>query len=261
MIDRTVGDYLNISIGTALAFEGLMDAPTGQIEAVYINLRTIVRNYLSAYEGESMVGVVEHKQILNEELVRVEEIIRDQWPKMRIHFYVCTYRTIQVHYPHAKHRTKLTLKQQTYADLEQDMISAVHSVTYEVLDTEFKAKNERVLLLTHYPLDLISARRLGRVTLLESHTGKLKPRTEWITKITRDEKQLMLPFNRATIQILGDKNILFRRMGRDIVTAIVDLGLTRRWTRLTTIDKMIYDIRKIRDPYLSNFLINLTKGK
>lgn len=265
-MQREVGDQLAISIGTALAIEPFMDdSKDFKHHRLSINLRTLFRNYAGAFTDdihdykprEIQANFLEEVSVLSDVLVHLlpRQVIVDM--------YVCSFKSLRKRMPYAVFKTTHTSKQQLYLDLENRILDKVLSKlkTVSVYDSLIKGRNSKGLIITHSPVDLLSASEFRSLELLESHTGKIKSRNEWTKKLTSNDKYSNLPFNPMTLQLLGDHSLLLRNMGPKYIKPVLELAIQRRWSTATTLMKVKYDLQNIRDPLLATILVKMLNTK
>lgn len=116
-----------------------------------------------------------------------------------------------------------------------------------------KLKGE-ILLTTNIAVDLFNQHSL---TLLESHTGKLKTKSQFNTKYHPIGKSDLthLPFIEELLYILGDKTIV---IPLDIKTRkeLLDISIKHKWTPRSTRSQVLSDLNRY-----NNFRILLKKFK
>lgn len=263
------------SIGTSLALESLggfgeypsKDPPIHRFDTLWVNTRTVFRNLYQS------VPTQQRSQLSVDELVDgfVEdiEVIRTTLAHIALHpvtlvFYYVDYRAIDRVFPLAVLKHTRTQNQKKEASLEQATLSIVCSG--QVFDQTATLVNASVLIkqggghcamLTHYPSDLLARERFKRLTLLESHTGTLKPPSQWYTKLTGGQRYHRLPFNRLTLQVFGDQSQLFVGFKPTIKKALLALAEEQRWTPVTTPDKIRYSLKHMKDRALGEFFLKL----
>lgn len=256
----TQGQY-PVSIGTSLALETLFGInenvkptnplPYTQYDNLFINIRTLVRNLHGAVSKELKVKwTAQHylKKVL-EELRDIPVVIADQsHEKLSVIYYFSEFTTLEREYPHA------TLKKANpgnlYDNIEQYIIDQVKRLTKQgklnvmVCDIKVPIPEERNLILTHYPLDLVPHVNSRNLDLLESHTGAIKNRHKWYTKLKGKDME-RIPFSRKTIQIFGDGRT-FSGVTPKGKKAVMDFSVENRWNQTTT-DRVI-DVQMNRFP-------------
>ena len=127
-------------------------------------------------------------------------------------------------------------------------------------DSEFKLnKPEKSLILTHIPYDLLNYTHFNQLDLIESHTGKLKPRNLWYSKYYKfgNEDLNTLPFLRKLLLIFGD-SVMIQPMDIRFRRLILDISRNRRWTPLTTESKVMQDLDfDVKERYLYDLIRDL----
>lgn len=102
---------------------------------------------------------------------------------------------------------------------------------------------EKILLTTSYPVDLLN--KSGDITLLESHTGKLKPKWDWYTKLHKIGTKPMnvFPFIEELVYILGDGNLVLPTPLKQR-QLLYEVAVKNNWTARTTKDKIMFDLKR-----------------
>jgi hypothetical protein len=118
----------------------------------------------------------------------------------------------------------------------------------------------RVLLLTHYPYDLFSSRRFMSMTLLESHTGRLKEKALWHTKYHEGRSLAMIPFREDLIQVFGDAE-LFAPMRIDLRRELIEVAQKMQWNPTTTYGRIALGVDLIRNPYAREVLKKIISNR
>ena len=220
-VSRSVGEF-NVSIGTSVAIEHLLGhgdrtsrakTPYTNYQCLVVNVRTLVRNYLSSYK------VVELETLTTEtllngligEIVLLSNIIADQTRgNLRMSIYNLDYNVVERSLSKANFKKKFTAKQERNLMLERRLAELVvlkseflmDYVNIENTSREIKHGGRRNILMSHYPADFLFTQLT--FDLLESHTGKIKKPYELNTKLKRTPSNT--PFNRYTLQIYGDSS-------------------------------------------------------
>jgi len=180
-------------------------------------------------------------------------------------YYVPSYKTPYTREKHAA----ITLRQDTTDHqrivtklLEETMVILRKSREVDVKWVDHALIPETMvtaLILTHVPYDLLSYSKFRKLDLLESHTGKLKPRGLWYTKYYQlpGENMATLPFTRKFLLLFGDKvmfspvDIRFRRL-------ILDISKKQKWNPMTTDAKINYDLNHgITERYLYEMYLKI----
>lgn len=274
---REKGGHVPLSIGTALAIESSFgfDAPDGKprlttgqeapilkVDALWINLRTLFRNILHslATEDRAVVMPDDIVTVMQEEMRILESAVtRFTKGRVLVVFYVCTYAGLGRRYPRALLKEAKTDKQKSEQAIERHVMTHYMSSDdgHDVrrFDVDLEAGAPRTLLLTHLPVDLLSRSHFVELELLESHTGKIKKRGEWSSKLTGKELN-RIPFNSFTIQLFGD-GVMFASMSFKLKEMIVNLANEDKWTTITTQEKMRYSLTTLYDPKVKTFFLTL----
>lgn len=214
-----------VSIGTGQALETLFSPsqdvydPDREVEKhclsgyheVWVNVRTLIRNMIQSYDVPDLYAVLPSANVFNDLLVEIDVIaslFADSGTE--VVFYHPTYNEVNSRYAKtATLRRPKTSKQ-----------NIIHHATTSALDQLKKetrvvktnghlpfGKEKDVLILTHYPWDLLSYDRAKSAMLLESSTGAVKSRSKWNTKYypMAGEDMSFLPFMEYLLTIFGDK--------------------------------------------------------
>src|SRR5690606_20358874 len=125
-----------------------------------------------------------------------------------------------------------------------------------VFDMDFEQDQRKVLIITHFPVDLLNRYKFSRLVLLETHTGAMKPHTLWYTKLYNGKELNMIPFDRMTVQVFGDGN-LFTPALIKLRRHILDLAKRYKWTSVTTKDMVLRHVSNEHDPVLEGYIRKL----
>ena len=274
--NRALGPKTPVSVGTAMIFDN-DDVDFKEWEPyLYVNLRTVLRNLLQAMESDDVLKLDEDVLYpkFMEEVETFEEYV-DKYTngKTEVVFYLPDYSHINRLLPFAGLRTIKTDRQRQVYGLEESVFKRLKK---EVKEEEKNAKKEgrewtdpfietdhtlprgkgSALILTHCPTDLLSYTSFPLLKLIESHTGKIKKRDEWNTKLTGDKVRLAnIPFNRFTLQICGDGNHLIMSGTKKMKDFLFDLADTNNWTSMTTIDRVRFCISMMKDKQTRELLL------
>jgi hypothetical protein len=112
----------------------------------------------------------------------------------------------------------------------------------------------KIVLLSHYPVDLLSLERHKGCALLESHTGAVKNRGLWYTKLNGCTNPRM-PFNALTLQVYGDKQTFARfKQSAAVIKELEALAERYQWNATTTKSRMKLNIGQMNDKYTAAIL-------
>lgn len=269
-----------VSVGTSLAIESLVPnwpvfdparvAPPRidltEYNRVWLNLWTLGRNLLAAIPTEyrESVSVEDAGRALVEEIEEIERSIRAATAgAVKIVVYYPSYEGLQQRFPKGKIREAVTEKAKQSKvllkgtlDYAAKSLEMNHKELLERYDTEIRPKAfGNTLLLTHFPVDLLSEYRFGRCSLIESHTGVVKKKNLWYTKLFQGKQHPSIPFNAMTLQVFGDDHH-FHPWENKIKQAIIEIANKNRWSWATTASKVRMDLRQHPDRF---FVDQITK--
>ncbi len=273
--ERDLGQ-IPVSIGTSLALEGafgiLEEHPNpkpviNQIDVLYVNVRTLVRNLVGSLNPELAHTVFPEDMaaILINEMTVIDQAIRQFTnERARTQFYLCNYRGLSKRFPYAILKAANTERQKFAALREEQTVAELLTLLpnhphLKMLETDIDLPNDpyRVLMLTSYAVDLLQRYRFSALTLLESHTGATKAQAFWHTKLSNGKELSNIPFDRMTLQFFGDGSNLFTAYPikyRRVMQSIADKN---KWNSLTTKDYIISCVKKAYEPELERLVINL----
>lgn len=259
-ITRETGAF-PVSIGTSLAIEGLLGRHPNQpkrppgykrIREVWVNLRTLIRNFYASMtaEQQSQVSLEQAIELLNEEVQVLPTVLQQETRgQVSVVWYLASLDEVKWQFPHAKYKEPHTEKQRFRHQLELHTLTQWYPRLMEqgipVMEIKRRPATHPavVALLTHYPHELLWRFQFDAFFLLESHTGKLKNYSKWTTKLKGVKDEEHIPFNEFTLQLFGEGTLFdaFPKKLRDEVKVIADI---RHWTAVTTLEKMRSDIER-----------------
>lgn len=272
VLDREFGQF-PLSIATSLALEGATgiypERETGINELpkypqLWINLRTLFRNMHGSIPREDLTSIAaeQYAQALFDEMERLVEIVSEKSNgASKVVFYVSNYKDMEKQYPHALLRKPKTDRQLGYDDAQKksvtkllEMLEKRGGMDVRVFDRKIRnSEHLRALIITHYSFDLVAHNQFSELDLLESHTGVIKPRSQWYTKFIDGKTLPMIPFGETMLQIFGDSET-FHPWPSKVRREIIELAEKHRWTQLTTRDKLSYNFEMLKDPFLKAVL-------
>lgn len=260
-----VGFY-PMSIGTSLAIEGLngtgerVDTNKGfdtkWFGALFVNLRMLVRNAIGSFP------YAEQNSLTNREIIPMVErdfegITKYAPEELEVVPYICSHKSINKEFK-GKFKQYETDKQKIAIAIEESAIKKLeekYSDTLTHFDIQLKG-DKRTILLTHHPIDLLSASKFPELVLLESHSGKLKSAKDWSTKLRTLEAPEVVPFNKVTLQLYGDNN-MFMPQQKKLRDVLLKIGQKKRWNATTSQSSMLLDVRNAYEPQLYKILKTL----
>lgn len=266
--DKVVGQF-PVSIATSLAIEGLFgvlednpnpNPPWKSYNYLLINFRTMFRNLIGAISAEhrDALNVLDFVDMVIEEMRVVKNIVETHSEgKITVAYYACGYSDLTGFYPYALFKEAKTAKQQHYAHMENETynhayrtLGGVGNGILSTYDTNIPSLAKNTLVLTHYPVDLLNIEGAISLALLESHTGIVKVRSEWGSKLNNHKDCPRVPFDRMTVQVFGDSGGLFKPYPIDFRKRLIVLSETYKWNGTTTKDRIIQCVELAKDPVL-----------
>lgn len=270
-----------ISIGTSMAFESVF---TGRLPSYdpnrtipnqvilsnyntcFINISTLYRNILGAVSKDVKLEANENDfaAVIEQEMDIIESLFKVEGGGTTTPiFYTMSYdRAV------SKASSKIVDLRQDRTDLQKHekaiLVKTVDKLknmpNIEKYKDYIKAPaSTRALIVTHVPYDLLSHEKFGRLDLLESHTGKLKPRYEWSSKYypLGERDMSHLPFLEKLLLIFGDK-VLIQPALTKIRQQVYEVSIKRGWTSMTTKAKVTMDLSlDIPEPMIARMLAQL----
>ena len=279
--ERELGQ-LPLSIGTSLGIESAFgvhpeiqvdSAPILEYQELWINIRTLFRNFIGALEKDAISRV--DPGDIGEGIMQEMEVIADQVASVskngcRVVFYASNYDSVGkgLKQAHAVPKKDNTEKQKLYTIVLKKAIQYIYDHMRHAVNLPFKvalfasklsqpgdARNH-VLIMTNYAYDLLSAKSFGSLTLLESHTGKIKKPPLWYTKYTGGKELAMMPFREDLLQVFGDSEH-YRPMDIKLRKDLIEVATKYHWVWNTTPDKIRYGIQQIKNPYFREILLSM----
>lgn len=269
---RTVGQY-PLSVATSLAIESLVgilpEAPAAvppitQYDVLWVNMRTLLRNLLGSLETDQRKLLTPETvaEYLVNEMRTIETICVEKGDgRFEVAYYICSYSDLSYSFNRAilKHVTTPSQKlAETFEKAVFEIIELDHqgSIPYLTLPRKFPEVGLKALMLSHYPIDLLQRYRFESLTLLESHTGAIKPPQMWNTKLKNGRDLERIPFDRMSIQMFGD-GVTFTPMAIKVRQKILEIAEKHKWTPVTTKEYVIHCVVQNRDPALESLVKDL----
>lgn len=262
---RAVGQF-PISIASSLAFESaigiLPEAPAPEPEIkkrdlIMVNVRTMIRNLLGSMQKEDKPWLENYTlaEALVSEMRTMETLaVEHSNGRCNVEFYNCTYSDVQLKFSRGLIKVPTTPLQVAYMGIEKDIIKYLQedfktAPPIEEYTRDFKDHQGDALIITHFPIDLLQRYRFNSLSLLESHTGAIKPPLLWNTKLHDGREFEILPFDRMTLQMFGD-GVIFAPMPIKIRQRLYSIAVKQQWTPASTKDWIIKGVEAHRDPAL-----------
>lgn len=266
LLNRELGQT-QLSIGTSLALEGAFGiypekeespAPILKYTRLWVNVSTMFRNLVNSLTSEEQAQVTSKTiaPILASEMSILEgEVQNVVGRKLTTTFYYNDMHKLKSLMPNANVKEPTTPKQKIQHALHDQTVKSLNNYLDQIDFRYFEGKirgDGRALMITHNPVDLLSFNRFDELTLLESHTGKLKPRSQWGSKL--GVKDLTLPFNEFTLTVFGDGSTYISPMPMKYRRTLLDLAQRNRWSPVTTLPKIRMELATIKDPQIKETL-------
>lgn len=273
--EQTQGAYI-LSIGTSLVFETLLPttAPAYDPERIvppqpdltkynemWINVSTLIRNLLGSLPKE-IEKSVSTDEIANAVLEEIDFII-SLWKNegqgiIKPVFYACEYNRIvsMTAKPLVALRMDNTELQKMNRVIHNQALAKIFSQldpkdpTYKKFNNNIKPTKHstNVLLLSHYAYDLTNAHSFNRMDLIESHTGVIKDKFHFYTKMYNGNELDMIPFLKGFLMIFGDKEH-FKSLDMRLRKDIVELARKYHWSQVTSLEKVKYCLDDLKNHY------------
>lgn len=234
----------------------VVKAPIKDYEELWINYRTLFRNIVGALPADHAAQITpdDYAMLVVEELTIIKAALLDHGFDVMVVGYVCSYESLHGNYPKAIMREIRTDKQKFYAALENQTVAAVFTNLggeNEILipcDVSIRGNHRKTMLLSSYPIDLLNFKHGLQLALVESHTGAIKKRQHWHTKLQNGKDLPHIPFDRMTIQMFGDTGGLFSPYPKTHREKLIALAVKYQWTSLTTKARIMQCLELARDP-------------
>lgn len=274
---------LPLSIGTSLAFESLLNINDNithprplyeeDYKVVWVNLKTLYRNIYGAVDREKldMTSDEQFSKAMFFEIDNIRDICNNEAKGMDVVFYSPNYKNLEKINNETLLRMDNTSLQKTFTtrmnnclkivlpefnrDTEITDSKRIRIYDNKITDTETRS----ALMVTSYAYDLVSFRKFAKLALLETHTGKVKDRTEWYTKYYNGKDLPEMPFRLDLLTIMGD-NSLFRTKVPKFKQEIIRLAEEFRWSSITTTDKIKANIETIKDHQIRLRLLDIIES-
>jgi len=250
---RELGAY-PLSVGTSLALEAAKEDKRAHYSHVYVNVYTLFRNLYSSLPVADSESILKRSWVncLISEMRLFVRIAKEVMDDIDVVFYIPDYSKIHLELPKAGFRKNNTAKQLAYHGVSTEVVAAIAGLEKQLklppdpLELVFKLTSlpPRVLVMTNYAYDLLQVPWSAK--LLESHTGKIKDRSQWHTKLAGSGDYSFIPFNRLTLTVFGDSTLIAPQplvARRDLYAVAVEC----KWTAVTTYDYVKRSVDKMRD--------------
>lgn len=248
MMERDVG-ALGMSVGTSLAFEGEYQSEIVTADSLLFNLRTLIRNAYSAFSAATPTT----KDVIaavKDDIVKIGKWVEEHRGTRPISMtiYYPSYKGLKREYGKADLWEPTKENQLAYAKLVEEVGKSLcdeYKTLIKQTDCDFPNFSGTGVVMTHHVVDLTMTSAVTRLYLLESHTGKLKPYTEWYTKLTGGNELFYIPFNHLTIQVFGDKSTNFKSSKFALKNMVKQMAQSSKWTSATSYERVKFTVRNM----------------
>lgn len=259
-LPRTLGDG-GLSIGTYLSMESVFDLPKYDPERevpekidltkynyFLFNHFTLIRNVLNSFEEKDKVKLMDHKDffLIIENEINILEMYFSAFPNCKFIIYQPTYDDIVKNYNLNKGElstvpyTQWLILYQHLKGWYKDKRCKLNQMVNVLKDHKLERLEGDIILCTHIPCDLLNR---GRISLLESHTGKLKTQKDYYSKLhdlgTKDLSHI--PFVEESLYIFGGGHLI-KPMSLFLRREVYKISQEKNWTYKTTRDKLKMDL-------------------
>lgn len=271
---REKGQY-PLSIATSLALEGAMGIhedhpvdgppPILSYESIWINIRTLFRNIHGSMPNDSNAQLLQndYADAMFEEVQVIKGILEQNANRIQVFFYFCTYDSLSKKYPYGRFKEATTPKQVAFATLEKNTLTQfiakcrIMGIEVKAFDLYIQGNGTKTLLLTHYPIDMLHMVRANQLTLLESHTGKMKRLHRCNSKLLNGKDLIRIPFDRMTIQLFGDSGHLFAPYPISTRRRVLEIAEKYQWNANTTQHRMLQCLQAEYEPLIETVVKRL----
>lgn len=279
LAERMLGQ-LPLSIATSIAFESLLnmeppsDAPAyvrrpkGKVKPIttfgeiWVNLRTLLRNIDGAIDKDTqnMSSPLDYYRTLVSEISLIENIVNEIPAENRpvVRYFTKNYENLSRIWPNVLFRDVTAPRLKVYAAIENNVMSyfaedikkGSYSPEKIIIEDTFLTIAKKAALISHFPVDLLLTKGEKFLALVESHTGAIKEKSEWNTKLRDGSKYPRIPFDKAMIQIFGDKENMLSPQTIQIRKKLGEISEKYSWNPLTTRDRVVATIELEHEPVL-----------
>lgn len=275
-----------VSIGTSLALESAFFSGgepydktrvipqvinLNKYQELWLNISTLFRNVHSSLSSQDAerVSFTDYATALWEEMEFIHKLVAtDTQERLKVKFYVANYSHLKGIKDGSLLREQSTPKQIHYKFMHDHAIKAVlqhasKAQAFSGLDVKvfdryvYPDAHPAVLIMTHMPYDLVKFSKFSKLELLESHTGIVKNRSGWYTKLGGQAMNPRIPFGERMLKTYGDAH-MFRPQSFKVKEAVSETAKAKRWTWMTTDEKMRHDLKSIPDAEIREKVLGLS---
>jgi len=271
LLNRKLSSF-GVSIATGLMLESIFKPTTPRYDDKRIipnkininnykmhiyNIYTLIRNiYASLPSKDTILKGRVVVDILEDELNIISSLYEGSkcTPVLYIPNYTSIIKSMSV-----DKATHITNGYLDYRDYYNILKSNKLTTDMSILQAKLKlpVSNDRVLITTSYPIDLLNIKYIKRLELIESNTGVIKAYDKFYTKYHKIGKRDMsiFPFNEMLLHILGDGKIV-ASMKVSIKLLLYNTAIDNKWNSKTKSFKLGNDMKhtdKILGELLNNY--------
>lgn len=273
--DRAIG-YFPLSIATSLAIEKMLGfttdeqgmttqakiKPATNYSHLWINVATLFRNLHGSLQRDTdhLVSNQVLATALILEIKQILQIVSEHSPQLECVFYVASHNSIKSTYPGAVLREPKSANQLAY---REKLVRSIGYLLSLAENEKIKIRNFsndvlihgsfNVLIMTHTVIDLLTEPKLRTLDLLESHTGTIKPKALWYTKLITAKTMPNIPFNKLTLLVFGDSEN-FSPQSHAVKNALLQLATDKKWSAVTSLERIKGHISEVKDTQVKDHL-------
>lgn len=256
LVTREIGNQIPVSIGTALIVESDYAMVDKWENHLLINLRTLIRNIIGAvdYQRKTEILSDDIADILIQEMDILKQALPEIKPGLEISYYLPDYSNMMRDFKHANPKLYDTEKTQwefvtTYRVCQRMLeYNKDKDNPIEFIECGWKLERDKrpTTILTSFPSDLLSQYQFPKMNLLESHTGRIKLRKDWYSKLSGDrDTNKNIPFNKFTLTVFGD-GVFFLVVNKKVKRIVLEMAARDKWNYTTTDARIKLSISHIR---------------
>lgn len=246
-----------LSIGTGIALESIFKpilevyddnikvdkVDINKFHTCYISVYTLIRNIVSAYPTEyknKILGTKDKKFLLKEvasEIDTITELFNEV--KCNVYFYALPYMDIVSKLDNSFFK-KSKASQLDIEMLYKQVVDLLIKGTNGLIKSNILPNNNPSLIMTHTAIDLLKVSVVPNLSLLESHTGRVKDKSKFNTKYYKAAKfdMTIFPFTERLCCIFGDRHYI-RPAAITFRKDIYNVATLKKWTPFTSESKII----------------------
>lgn len=261
--NRAKGKY-NISIPTSLALEYITGVheerpmkipPIKHYKRVAINIATLSRNFINSLDPVNKIYLTASHAMsdLYAEINTFKNVLEENGASLAL--YEVDYSELKKDFPMGIIKAAKTPGQIAEATLIKDFCTVINEFDFTVNNLKNYNRislDKTDLILTSYPVDLLPNNRLMGASLLESHTGYIKDRHEWGSKLGLGEYKDIIPFSKMSLTLFGDKATHFLSGSSKLKNPLIEHAKNNGWNKKTTEDRMKSSLSRMTDQEVRN---------